>query len=98
ALEDRPAIVVDQRRLTMKQRRRTHDLPTKDLADALVAEADAEQRHTPGEMPDHVAGNPRFLRRTWPGGDDDFLRGEAFDLRHGHLIVAVDPNIGPQLT
>ena len=45
----------------MHHRRRSHDLTTEHLADALVAEADAENRPFPGEALDHGIAHPGVL-------------------------------------
>jgi hypothetical protein len=39
----------------MKQCRGSDDLPTKDLTNALVAEADTESGHASGKLPNDIA-------------------------------------------
>ena len=54
--EEALAVVVDLRGLAVHQVRGRHDVAAEGLADALVAEADAQQRDLPGQ------------RRGWPPG------------------------------
>src|SRR5690606_31456616 len=55
---------------------------------ALVAEADAEQRHRPAEAGYHRVRDPRLVRGAGAGRDDDVRRGKARDLGERHGIVA----------
>src|SRR5258706_5976327 len=60
------------------------------VADALVAEADAQDGDFGGEMLDDVVGDAAFLGRTGAGGDDDVGGPKLFDFGDGHLVVAKD--------
>src|SRR5690606_20505404 len=76
----------------------THHPAAEWLADALVAEADAEQRNPAGKMADGGDRDTRVIGRAGPWRDDDLLRRQRLDLREGELIVAVHPHVGAQLT
>src|SRR5262249_17271489 len=77
---------------------RAHDPATIDLADRLVAEADAEDRHAPGRGLDEVEADPGFIRRARPRRQHDTHRAHAKRFRGGELVVALDGNLGAQLS
>ena len=83
------AVVVNLRSLAVHQRLGVNDLAAKSLSNALVAEANAEQRDFTGEVLDRGNRNTGFVRRTGAGRDDKVLRIQFFDLLHGDFIVAV---------
>ena len=56
--EDALPVVVDLRGLAVHQMRGGHDAAAVGLADALVAQADAEQRDLPGQLPDSRQADP----------------------------------------
>src|SRR5438034_11374337 len=57
-------------------------------ADALVAEADAQDRRRRPEPPHDVGRDPRFAGRTRPGGDDDMRRPERLNLLARRGVMA----------
>ena len=76
---------------------RTHDAPAEGLADALVPEADAENRNAPGEAPDHLERDAGLVRRARPGRDHDLRGRERLDGVERDLVVAHDVHPGAQL-
>src|SRR6266540_530400 len=67
------------------------------LADALVAEADAEDRQLAGEALDRLDADAGLFRRTRPGRDDDALRRHLVDILDRDLVVAKHLDLGAQL-
>ena len=63
------------------------------VANALVAQADPEQRDPGGEPGDQVIGDPRLQRGARTRGDDQMRWIQSLDLRHRDLIVAADLKI-----
>ncbi len=59
--EDALAVVMDLRGLAVHQMRGRHDAAAVGLADALVPEADTEERDLPGERVDGVQADPAIL-------------------------------------
>jgi len=80
-----------------------HDMPSADdvaaegLADALVAQADAEDRDLAGEAFDGGQRDTRFVGRAGSGREYDARRGIFGDLVGVDLVVAVDPYLFAQL-
>ena len=66
-LEHAGVVVSDERGLAVHDLRRPHDLAAEDLADALVAEAHAEDRDPPGEGADHLVRQPGVGRGARTG-------------------------------
>src|SRR4029450_794947 len=91
--ENRFVVVVNHRGLAVEQRGCAYNLPAKDFANALMTKTHPQQRHASGELPNDLAGDPRFCGGAWPGRDDDLRRGQPLDLRPGDLIVTIDPNV-----
>jgi len=60
------------------------------MADALMAQANPQERQTRPEGADDVVGQAGFARRTRPGRNEDALRVELADLVNGNLVVAAD--------
>ena len=65
-VEDRPAVVLDLGRLSVHQALRADHVAAEGLADALVTQAHAQDRHGPGQALDGLDGHPRFLWRARP--------------------------------
>ena len=80
-----------------------HDVPGADdasaegLADALVAQADAEDRDLAGEAFDGGQRDARFVGRAGAGREYDAFRGEFGDPVGVDLVIAVDPHLFTQL-
>ena len=74
AAEHAVALVDDRRHLAVHQRRRAHHRAAIGLADRLVAEADAEDRHASGGLLDQVEADPGLVRRAGAGRQHDRLR------------------------
>ena len=70
------------------------NLPAVDVTDALVAEADAENREALAKGPDDIITDPCLARGAGPGGDDDPLRSQFLDFFNRDLVVATHLQIG----
>jgi hypothetical protein len=90
-------IVPDTRRLPVHDLPRPHHLAAERLADGLVAEADAEDRHAAGETRDGSERDARLVRRARPGREDDVGRRQLLDPFHRQLVVAEHAHFGTEL-
>src|ERR1043166_9476742 len=98
ALEDRPAVVANLRRLAVDGRWAAHDAASEDLPDGLVAEADAEQRDVAGERGDQLQRDASLVGRARPRRDDDAVGPYLLlDLPDRHLVVAPHLDLGAKL-
>lgn len=73
------------------------DIAAEDIADALMAETDTEQRDAPAELPDDLIADPGLFRRAGTRGNADMIRFELRNLLDGHLIIAPDFHERPHL-
>ena len=62
-----------------------------------MSEADAEHRHGLAQLADHVHRDPRILRPSRAGRDDDALGRERADVVERDLVVAPDERRRAQL-
>ena len=76
---------------------RTHDLAAERLADRLMAQADAENRHLPASLLDDFQRHAGLVRRARPGRDHDALRRQLANLLDRQLVVARDAHVLTQL-
>ena len=97
APENALAFMMDGGGFAVHDRARPADLPAEGLSDRLMPKANAQQGDFAGEALDHLQGNARLVGRAGPGGDDDFFRGQPFDLRHRDLVIAHHGKLGSQL-
>ena len=66
------------------------------VADALVAQADAQHRQPRPEMADDVVGDARLPGRAGAGRDDDAGRRHFRNFRQRNPVVADDADFGAQ--
>ena len=66
-------------------------------ADALVAEADAENRRRRSEAADEIGRDPGLGRRARSRRNDDVRRRERLDLVERDRVVAADDRVAAQL-
>src|SRR5690348_3629995 len=92
--QDAAVVVVDPGRLAVR-RLVAHDLATEHLADALMTEAHAEDRHLAAERADGVVGDACVVRRARTWGDHDAV--EPRQLVHGDLVIAEHLRLGAEL-
>src|SRR5258708_26281125 len=71
--------------------------PAEDLADALVAQADAERRHARAQPLDERGRDTGLARRARARRDDDVRRRQRRGLVYADGIVAAHQHIGAQL-
>ena len=74
-----------------------HDLAAEHLADALVAEADAEHRTCAGEVRDHVVRQPGVLGRPGPGLISTPSGSSATISSRVERVAAVHDRLGAEL-
>ena len=68
-----------------------------DVADALVAQADAQRRDVRPEAADDVVGYAGLHGGAGAGGDDYAVGGHFLDFVEGYLVVAVGVHLCAQL-
>ena len=90
AAKDTLAVVLHRRELAVHQLRRPHDLAAERDADALMAQADAKQRHRRTEPLNQRHRNACILRTSGPWRDDDPIRLQFGNLVERDLVVAFD--------
>src|SRR4030095_7023058 len=76
---------------------RAHDVAREGGADALVAEAYAQERRGRPEAANDVGGNPGLGRRARSWRDDDVAGRERLDLVEAHLVAATDHDLLAEL-
>ena len=91
ALHDAFAVVADCARFSVHKFRsmnnRSQSIRRKNGADALVAEADAENRDLPGERADDTATDPCIGRSARPRRQDDVRVAFPLDLLESPLVI-----------
>lgn len=95
--EDGLAAVLDDGGLAMHQAPGADDIAAEDMADALMAQADAEDRRALAKGLDDVATDACLLRRAGAGGHADVVRLHLGDLLQRDLVIAMDLHLGPHL-
>src|SRR2546422_8676281 len=92
--EDGFIIMLNLRRLAVKELRRPHYLPAEHLTNRLMTQAHAENRQLAGEMADDFHGHTGIIgcARSWRN-HDSIWPDRRFNLVNGDLIVAahLDP-------
>src|SRR5580765_1477298 len=95
--ENSAAIVADARSLAVHDPPGPHYLSAEGLADRLVAEANAEERHAAREPRDQPQGDAGIVGRPGTRREHDVGRRERRDFVDGNLVVAKHPHLGPEL-
>ena len=95
--EDALAVVVDLRRLAVHEVGGRNHLAAVGLADALIAQADAEDRDLAGQLVERRQGDAAVFGAARPGGDEDGVGPLRPDALHVDGVVAEDEGIGPEL-
>src|SRR5690349_20177677 len=89
---------MNARRLAVHGLARAHDLGAVGGADALVSQANAEDRGVRTEVANHVGRDARIGGRARPGRYDDALRPQLGDLVEGHRVVSTNERLAAQLS
>ena len=97
ALEQVQAVVFDERGFAMHHPVVHDHVGAEGVADALVAEADAEQRNLRPERADDFIRETGLARRTRAGRNEDAFGVECAHLLDGDLVVAMHLHVGLQL-
>jgi hypothetical protein len=95
ACEYAATVVRDRRELAVHHVLRAHDPAAERLADRLVAEAHAEDRHAAGEPPDQRHRDAGLVRRARARRHDDLLGLPRLDLVERDRVVAMHVHVGP---
>ena len=97
-LEHALALVADARQLAVHGHGRAHDLAAEHLADRLMAEADAEQRHLRlGRRLDQVHADAGFVGRARAGRQHDACGLQRHRLVDRDLVVAMHGAARPEI-
>src|SRR5262245_54953194 len=80
--------MADRRELAVHRLRRADNVATVGLADGLMAEADAQDRHFGPRLCDQLEANAGLVGGAGAGRQDDPLRGQLQDLDDRNFIVA----------
>src|SRR5215212_3353567 len=99
ACKDAGAVVRDHRSLAMHEPWRASDPAAECRTNRLVAEADAENRHSAGEPPHKRNGDTGFAGRARSRGNHDAIehRGQFLDVLDRDHIIAADQHVSPKL-
>ena len=89
--------VADFRKLAVDRDRRAHDFCTERLADRLMAEAYAKDRHALRGPLDQIEANSRFVRRAGTGREHDRVRIGREHVGARELVIAVHGDFRPKL-
>lgn len=73
------------------------DFASKNMADALVAEANTKKRNGGTERLDDFIRDACLLRRAGTWGNDNALGGKFFNFLDGDLVVALHEHLAPHL-
>lgn len=98
ALEQAMPVVVHGRGLTVHQPLVAHDLAAEMLDDALVAEADTENRDLAGECGDHRQRVTGILWSARSRRDDEMRRLDRPGLLERECVVPVHDHLGALFT
>src|SRR5512145_1335840 len=92
------AVMLDGGNLAVHDAPGANDLPAEGVADGLMPQADAHERHRRVELTDDIHRNARLARRTGAGRQENRLRLELLNALQGDFIVAVDLDIFTHLS
>ncbi len=95
--EEALPVVVDLRGLAVHEVGGRDDLAAEGLPDALVAEADPEERDLAGQLPDGVQADAAVLGSARSRRDEHGVGALGPDAGHVDGVVAEDDRVGPQL-
>src|SRR5437773_4909059 len=91
-------MVRNRRCFPVHQLRGTHNFAAENFANALVTEANAEQRNVRSEFTNDLATDSSVARPTWSGRDANAFRNKFPNVSSADLIVASHQNLGAKLT
>ena len=85
-------VVVDQIGLAVHQPFSSLDDRAEVIANALMPQANTQNRQFRGEIFDDIVTDAALFRRAGAGGNDDMRRLQILDLGNGYLVIAKYPN------
>jgi hypothetical protein len=74
-----------------------HDISAKNMADALMAEANTQDRNALTKGANHVTADASFLWRAWAWGDTNVIGPLFSDLFQSDLIIPMDLHLRAHL-
>src|SRR5262249_55476424 len=90
-------VVVDERAFAVHQSVGVDDPAAERRADALMAEAHAQERQPRPKAADHLDRDASVLRIARTRRDDDLSRSNVLDLVQGDLVIPPDDDLGAEL-
>ena len=97
AAEHAFAGVMDARQLAVHRLGRAHDLAAIGLADGLMAQAHAQDRHAAVRLCDQLQADARLVGGAGPGRQHDAFGLQRQRLARGQRVIALDPHLRAQL-
>jgi hypothetical protein len=97
-VENADILVADVGSLAVHQSCGMNDFSAKGLPDALVAQADTEDRQLAGKAPDQRHRNAGLVGRARPRGNDDSRGMQSLDLFQRDFVIAENADLLAQLT
>ena len=97
AFEKILTIVLNHRSFAMHHAVIDDDICSKGVTDALMAQANTENRNFLAELSDDVVGETGFVGRTGPGRHEDPLRVQRFSLVQSDLVIPAYFHLSVQL-
>jgi hypothetical protein len=95
--EDGLARVTDGGGLPVHQPSGPHHFPAKDMADALVPQAHAQDRCALPKSANDITTDTRLLRRARAGGDTNVVRLHPGNIIQRDLVIAMNLHLRPHL-
>lgn len=96
-LEKFSTVVANRGRFSMHEFGSANDFSAEMLGDALVPEADAEERHFSGKGGNHREADSSFAGGTGTGRDHEAIRVQGESFFGGDFVAAEDPLLLPEL-
>ena len=90
--------MIDEGALAVCRNSGADNLTTIDIAYALVAQTDTENRNSASKVADNIIRDSRLKRGTGPRRDDNVGWAQILDFRWGYLVIAIDCRFLAQLT
>ncbi len=97
SLEDRLTRVLDLGDFSVHEPTCSHHIPAEYMADALVPQADAQQRRGLAKASDHFIADARFFRCAGTWRDANVIWVQFCDLIERNAIISMHLHVRPHL-